>query len=138
MPELDRDVLEIVERISTLQEPYRQNAVEWLEEFMQNGIEDVGVDMPHFLGTLKPIIRRNFTRSFFRLFASFWMKPPSISACISKTTTPSTSGVGVFFLTLEASLYSILKASPLAWGCSNANPTSCWFPAPDVYPFVGL
>ncbi|MBN2555808.1 MAG: hypothetical protein JXA97_07705 [Anaerolineales bacterium] len=62
MPDLDRDVLEIIERISTLQEPYRQNAVEWLEEFTQNGIEDVGADMPHFLGTLKPTIRRNFTR----------------------------------------------------------------------------
>jgi len=62
MPEFDGDVLAIIERLYSLQEPYRQNAVEWLGEFTNSCISDVPNDMPMFLGTLKPVVRRNFMR----------------------------------------------------------------------------
>lgn len=62
MTDEERDVVAILDRITTLEEPYQQNAVEWLGDFTNCCIADLQSDMPLFLGTLKPIVRRNFMR----------------------------------------------------------------------------
>ena len=51
---------DLVQRINALGEPYRHNAIAWLEACTQEQFEDVDSDLPAFLQRLTPIVRDRF------------------------------------------------------------------------------
>jgi hypothetical protein len=50
----------LVERINALREPYRQNAIAWLEQCTQHPLTNVAEDLFRFLDGLNPIVRDRF------------------------------------------------------------------------------
>lgn len=51
---------ELVERLNALCEPYRQNAIAWLEACAHERFTDVGPDLTEFLQRLTPAVRDRF------------------------------------------------------------------------------
>jgi len=60
MPGTSADADKLAERLDTLCEPYRQNAIVWLRLCTQRQMEDPRADMLHFLTDLNPIVRETF------------------------------------------------------------------------------
>jgi hypothetical protein len=50
----------LVERINSLREPYRGNAIAWLERCTHQPLKDVGKDLYLFLDGLNPAVRDRF------------------------------------------------------------------------------
>jgi len=50
----------LVERINSLREPYRGNAIAWLERCTHQPLKDVGKDLYRFLDGLNPAVRERF------------------------------------------------------------------------------
>ncbi len=50
----------LVQRINSLREPYRRNAIAWLETCTKQPLEDVPVDLMAFLENLSPSVRDRF------------------------------------------------------------------------------
>ncbi|MEW6567178.1 MAG: hypothetical protein AB1449_03250 [Chloroflexota bacterium] len=50
----------LVQRINSLREPYRGNAIAWLEACTKQRIEDVSSDLATFLESLNPTVRDRF------------------------------------------------------------------------------
>ena len=50
----------LADRIDTLCEPYRRNAINWLELCTQSPMENPRADMLRFLTELNPIVRETF------------------------------------------------------------------------------
>lgn len=50
----------MVERIETLRQPYRGNAVQWLQAYISMPIDDLEPDLERFLGGLTPFVRERF------------------------------------------------------------------------------
>lgn len=50
----------LVDRLETLCEPYRQNAISWLQLCTQSPMEDPRAEILHFLKDLNPIVRETF------------------------------------------------------------------------------
>lgn len=53
----------LLERINSLREPYRRNAIAWLEHCTQKPITDVSEDLVIFLDGLSPAVRERFVFS---------------------------------------------------------------------------
>lgn len=51
---------QLMRRIETLHEPYRENAVAWLRECTQSPLDDLERDMDRFLDRLHPAVRARF------------------------------------------------------------------------------
>ena len=60
LPEADSSGDDLVQRINALCEPYRHNAIAWLEACTKQQFRDVSADLPAFLGRLTPIVRDRF------------------------------------------------------------------------------
>lgn len=56
----DTESVVLADAINALQEPYRRNAIEWLEACTQCTFSDLAQDMDVFLGDLPPIVRDTF------------------------------------------------------------------------------
>lgn len=56
----EASVDELLHRINCLCEPYRQNAIAWLEACTHQRFDDVNADLPTFLGGLHPAVRNRF------------------------------------------------------------------------------
>ncbi len=56
----DTEAVVLADAINALQEPYRGNAIEWLEACTQCTLCDLAQDMDLFLGDLPPIVRDSF------------------------------------------------------------------------------
>jgi hypothetical protein len=54
------DSTQLIDRIDSLPNPYRENAIEWLEMCTQEPMSDLRLDMTRFLGKLHPAVRRQF------------------------------------------------------------------------------
>ncbi|HUS85574.1 MAG: hypothetical protein MUO58_19735 [Anaerolineales bacterium] len=50
----------LVNRIKALPDPYRENAITWLQHCTQAPMEDLETDINTFLRTLSPAVRANF------------------------------------------------------------------------------
>jgi len=50
----------LADQLEDLREPYRQNAIAWLETCMQRSLRTPRSDLLSFLEDLHPLIRRNF------------------------------------------------------------------------------
>jgi hypothetical protein len=50
----------LADRLDTLYEPYRQNAIAWLQICTQSPMDDPRAEMLHFLTDLNPIVRETF------------------------------------------------------------------------------
>ena len=57
LPHGDCPGVDLVQRINALCEPYRRNAIAWLEACTQQQFEDVDADLPAFLQRLTPVVR---------------------------------------------------------------------------------
>lgn len=60
MPSTYAEAYKLSERIDTLCEPYRRNAITWLTLCMQTPMENPRADMLRFLSELNPIVRETF------------------------------------------------------------------------------
>ncbi len=60
MPSHFREADSLADRIESLREPYRQNAIRWLEMCMQQPILNPRADLLRFLGELNPVVRESF------------------------------------------------------------------------------
>ena len=60
LPEGESSGETLVQRINALCEPYRRNAIAWLEACTQQDFEDVNADLPAFLERLAPVVRDRF------------------------------------------------------------------------------
>jgi hypothetical protein len=56
----DTESVVLADAINALQEPYRRNAIEWLEACTQSTFSDLARDMDVFLDDLPPIVRDTF------------------------------------------------------------------------------
>ncbi len=54
------DSTQLIDRIDSLPNPYRDNAIEWLEMCTQEPMSDLRTDMVRFLRKLNPAVRRQF------------------------------------------------------------------------------
>ncbi len=54
------DAHKLADRVETLCEPYRQNAIAWLQLCTQSPMDDPRAEMLHFLTDLNPIVRETF------------------------------------------------------------------------------
>jgi hypothetical protein len=54
------DAHRLADRVDTLCEPYRQNAIAWLQLCTQSPMDDPRAEMLHFLTDLNPIVRETF------------------------------------------------------------------------------
>ncbi len=54
------DAHKLADRVDTLCEPYRQNAIAWLQLCTQSPMVDPRAEMLHFLTDLNPIVRETF------------------------------------------------------------------------------
>ena len=54
------DSTQLIDRIDSLPNPYRDNAIEWLEMCTQEPMINLKIDMIRFLGKLHPAVRRQF------------------------------------------------------------------------------
>jgi hypothetical protein len=50
----------MVRQIESLNEPYRGNALHWLEGYLRRPITDLDKDIHQFVGALNPIVRDRF------------------------------------------------------------------------------
>jgi hypothetical protein len=64
---MDNDSDAIFERIKDLPQPYRRNAIEWLETCTQTPMRDLRGDMDRFLRRLHPEVRQRFVLQTKRL-----------------------------------------------------------------------
>jgi hypothetical protein len=60
MPGTYVEAHQLVDRLDTLGEPYRQNAISWLQLCTQSPMEDPRAEILHFLTDLNPIVRESF------------------------------------------------------------------------------
>jgi hypothetical protein len=60
MPGAYTEAHRLVDRLDTLCEPYRQNAIAWLQLCTQTPMEDPRAEILHFLSDLNPIVRDSF------------------------------------------------------------------------------
>lgn len=60
MPGTYVEAHQLVDRLETLCEPYRQNAISWLQLCTQSPMEDPRAEILHFLTDLNPIVRESF------------------------------------------------------------------------------
>ncbi len=67
MPSFYREAYALADRIESLREPYRQNAIAWLETCTQQPIENPRADILRFLSDLNPIVREDFVDYTFRI-----------------------------------------------------------------------
>ncbi len=54
------DPTQLIDRIDSLPNPYRANAIEWLEMCTQEPMSNLKIDMIRFLEKLQPAVRRQF------------------------------------------------------------------------------
>jgi hypothetical protein len=59
---------ELTQSINSLREPYRRNAIEWLEACSQRSLQDLSQDLGAFLADLHPIVRESFVAFSRQLF----------------------------------------------------------------------
>jgi len=60
MPGTYTEAHRLADRLDTLCEPYRQNAVVWLQLCTQSPMDDPRAEMLRFLSDLNPIVRETF------------------------------------------------------------------------------
>jgi hypothetical protein len=60
MPGTYVEAHQLVDRLETLCEPYRSNAISWLQLCTQSPMEDPRVEILCFLSNLNPIVRESF------------------------------------------------------------------------------
>jgi hypothetical protein len=60
MPSCLREAYNLASRIDSLKEPYRQNALTWLEIYTQKPIQDPTYDLLRFLNGLSPGVCEEF------------------------------------------------------------------------------
>jgi hypothetical protein len=60
MPGTYTEAHRLADRLDTLCEPYRQNAIAWLQLCTQSPMDDPRAEMLHFLTDLNPIVRETF------------------------------------------------------------------------------
>lgn len=60
MPSTYAEAYRLAERLDTLCEPYRHNAISWLALCTQTPMENPRADMLRFLADLNPIVRETF------------------------------------------------------------------------------
>ena len=60
MPGTFTEAHRLADRLDSLCEPYRQNAVVWLQLCTQSPMDDPLAEMLHFLSNLNPIVRETF------------------------------------------------------------------------------
>jgi hypothetical protein len=60
MPGTYVEAHQLVDQLETLCEPYRQNAISWLQLCTQSPMEDPRAEILHFLTDLNPIVRESF------------------------------------------------------------------------------
>ena len=61
------DSTQLIDRIDSLPNPYRENTIEWLEMCTQEPMGDLKADMLRFLEGLHPAVRRQFVLHTSRL-----------------------------------------------------------------------
>jgi hypothetical protein len=62
MPGTYTEAHRLTDRLDTLCEPYRQNAIAWLRLCTQSPMDDPRAEMLRFLSDLNPIVRETFIR----------------------------------------------------------------------------
>jgi hypothetical protein len=62
MPGTYTEAHRLTDRLDTLCEPYRQNAIAWLQLCTQSPMDDPRAEMQRFLSDLNPIVRETFIR----------------------------------------------------------------------------
>ena len=62
MPGTYTEAQRLADRLDTLCEPYRQNAIVWLKLCTQSPMDDPRAEMVRFLSDLNPIVRDTFIR----------------------------------------------------------------------------
>ena len=60
MPSTYAEAYQLADRLETLCEPYRQNAISWLSLCTQTPMDNPRADMLRFLSVLNPIVRETF------------------------------------------------------------------------------
>ena len=60
MPSTYAEAYRLADRLETLCEPYRQNAISWLALCTQTSMDNPRADMLRFLSVLNPIVRETF------------------------------------------------------------------------------
>ena len=60
MPGTYTEAHRLADQLETLCEPYRQNAIVWLQLCTQSPMDDPRAEMLHFLSNLNPIVRDTF------------------------------------------------------------------------------
>jgi hypothetical protein len=60
MPSTYAEAHRLADRLETLCEPYRQNAISWLALCTQTPMDNPRADMLRFLSVLNPIVRETF------------------------------------------------------------------------------
>ncbi len=67
MPPQEHPARGLTLAVEGLEEPYRQNAVEWLERCMQRPVVSLEYDLSAFLDELHPVVRESFIQHARRL-----------------------------------------------------------------------
>ena len=67
MPPQEHTARGLTLAVEGLVEPYRQNAVEWLERCMQRPVVSLEYDLSAFLDDLHPVVRESFIQHARRL-----------------------------------------------------------------------
>lgn len=57
----------LIHWVDSLNEPYRQNALEWLRSCTNTPLEDPPVDLEHYLTKMNPIVRSWFLQHTSRI-----------------------------------------------------------------------
>jgi len=55
-----KEATEMAEWIYSLEEPYRQNAIDWLRIYIRRPMDDLQVEIESFLKELDPVVRNYF------------------------------------------------------------------------------
>ncbi|NIS79669.1 MAG: hypothetical protein GTO14_05550 [Anaerolineales bacterium] len=63
----EKGIAKIIVRISKLQEPYRQNAIDWLRFCTRRQLDVLYPDLEKFLDELNPFVRNYFIRDILRV-----------------------------------------------------------------------
>ncbi|HSB89658.1 MAG TPA: hypothetical protein VLD63_06485 [Anaerolineales bacterium] len=69
MLQQEHPAIALSQAVDGLEEPYRRNAVQWLEGCMQTSVHSLEEDLRAFLDELHPIVRESFVQHSRRLLS---------------------------------------------------------------------